>query len=163
MTNPLKRKPMKRYYAVLIPFYTIFLLYMMFYGCGRHPEFGFLQLNPLQSITYFLRYNNFFSETFMVNIVGNILVFIPFGGLGLLIKKLNNLPLLFFLFVCGISVIELAQYYTARGTADIDDVFLNTFGMLIGYFGLKVATWMNVADLRIDLNYDESPAYSYTR
>lgn len=135
----------------------------MFYGCGRHPEFGFLQLNPLQSITYFLRYNNFFSETFMVNIVGNILVFIPFGGLGLLIKKLNNLPLLFFLFVCGISAIELAQYYTARGTADIDDVFLNTFGMLIGYFGLKVATWMNVADLRIDLNYDESPAYSYTR
>ena len=135
----------------------------MFYGCGRHPEFGFLQLNPLQSITYFLRYNNFFSETFMVNIVGNILVFIPFGGLGLLIKKLNKLPLLFFLFVCGISAIELAQYYTARGTADIDDVFLNTFGMLIGYFGLKVATWMNVADLRIDLNYDESPAYSYTR
>lgn len=136
---------------------------MMFYGCGRHPEFGFLQLNPLQSITYFLRYNNFFSETFMVNIVGNILVFIPFGGLGLLIKKLNNLPLLFFLFVCGISMIELAQYYTARGTADIDDVFLNTFGMLIGYFGLKVATWMNIANLKIDLNYDQTTAYSYTR
>lgn len=135
----------------------------MFYGCGRHPEFGFLQLNPLQSITYFLRYNNFFSEKFMVNIVGNILVFIPFGGLGLLIKKLNNLPLLFFLFVCGISAIELAQYYTARGTADIDDVFLNTFGMLIGYFGLKVATWLNIADLRIDLNYDEATTYSYTR
>jgi len=154
---------MKRYYAVLIPFYTIFLLYMMFYGCGRHPEFGFLQLNPLQSITYFLRYNNFFSEKFMVNIVGNILVFIPFGGLGLLIKKLNNLPLLLFLFVCGISMIELAQYYTARGTADIDDVFLNTFGMLIGYFGLKVATWMNIANLKIDLNYDQTTAYSYTR
>ncbi|OAH64484.1 hypothetical protein AXA65_19210 [Chryseobacterium sp. FP211-J200] len=135
----------------------------MFYGCGRHPEFGFLQLNPLQSITYFLRYNNFFSEKFMVNIVGNILVFIPFGGLGLLIKKLNNLPLLFFLFVCGISMIELAQYYTARGTADIDDVFLNTFGMLIGYFGLKVATWMNIANLKIDLNYDQTTAYSYTR
>ena len=135
----------------------------MFYGCGRHPEFGILQLNPLQSITYFLRYNNFFSETFMVNIVGNILVFIPFGGLGLLIKKLNNLTLLFFLFVCGISMIELAQYYTARGTADIDDVFLNTFGMLIGYFGLKVATWMNIANLRIDLNYEEATAYSYTR
>lgn len=154
---------MKRYYAVLIPFYTIFLLYMMFYGCGRHPEFGFLQLNPLQSITYFLRYNSFFSEKFMVNIVGNILVFIPFGGLGLLFKKLNNLPLLFFLFICGISAIELAQFYTARGTADIDDVFLNTFGMLIGYFGLKVATWLNIADLRIDLNYDDTTTYSYTR
>lgn len=136
----------------------------MFYGCGRHPEFGFLQLNPLQSITYFLRYNNFFSETFMVNIVGNILVFIPFGGLGLLIKKLNNLPLLFFLFITGISIIELAQYYTARGTADIDDVFLNTFGMLIGYFGLKLATWLNIANIRMELNYDPiNPPYSYNR
>ena len=155
---------MKRYYAVLIPFYTIFLLYMMFYGCGRHPEYGFMQLNPLQSITYFLRHNEFFSETFMVNIVGNILVFIPFGWIGLLIKKLNNLPLLFFLFISGISVIELAQYYTARGTADIDDVFLNTFGMLIGYFGLKLAALLNIADLRFELNYKEvNSAYSYNQ
>jgi len=155
---------MKRYYAVLIPFYTIFLLYMMFYGCGRHPEFGFLQLNPLQSITYFLRYNKFFSEAFMVNIVGNILVFIPFGWLGLIIKKLNNLPLLFFLFISGISIIELAQYYTARGTADVDDVFLNTFGMLIGYVGYKLATWLNIANIRPKLGYGTiSSPYSYNR
>ena len=135
----------------------------MFYGCGRHPEFGFLQLNPLQSITYFLRYNHVFSETFMVNIVGNILVFIPFGGLGLLVKKLNNLPLLFFIFICGICLIELAQYYTARGTADIDDVFLNTFGMLIGYSLLKIATWLNVANIRLELNYEPFKTYSYNR
>ena len=155
---------MKRYYAVLIPFYTIFLLYMMFYGCGRHPEFGFLQLNPLQSITYFLRYNEFFSETFMVNIVGNILIFIPFGGLGLLVKKLNNLPLLLFLFICSICAIELAQYYTARGTADVDDVFLNTFGMLIGYFGLKVMTWLNIGDIRLEMAYESAKTpYSYSR
>ena len=137
---------------------------MMFYGCGRHPELGFLQLNPLQSITYFLRYNEFFSETFMVNIVGNILVFIPFGWIGLLIKKLNKLPLLLFLFISGISVIELAQYYTARGTADVDDVFLNTFGMLIGYFGLKLAALLNIADLRFELNSKEvNSAYSYNQ
>lgn len=135
----------------------------MFYGCGRHPDLGILQLNPLQSITYFLRYNHFFSETFMVNIVGNILVFIPFGGLGLLIKKLNNLPLLFFLFICGISAIELAQYYTARGTADVDDVFLNTFGMLIGYFGLRLATWLNIANIRLELNYETVSAPSYNQ
>ncbi|WP_379966795.1 VanZ family protein [Epilithonimonas sp. UC225_85] len=153
---------MKRYYAVLIPFYTIFLLYMMFYGCGRHPDLGFLQLNPLQSITYFFRYNEFFSETFMVNIVGNIFIFIPFGWLGLLSKKLNHLPLLFFLFISGICIIELAQYYTARGTADIDDVFLNTFGMLLGYFALKLATWLNIANIRLEFEPITAP-YSYNR
>ncbi|RRQ45666.1 VanZ family protein [Chryseobacterium sp. SC28] len=155
---------MKRYYAVLIPFYTIFLLYMMFYGCGRHPEAGFLQLHPLQSITYFLRYNDFFSEKFMINIVGNVLIFIPFGWLGLLSGKLNRLPLLFFLFVSGISLIEVTQYYTARGTADVDDVFLNTLGLLIGYCGLRIATALDIANLRFELNYKSTTSsYSYNQ
>ena len=151
---------MKRYYAVLIAFYTFFLLYMMFYGCGRHPEYGFLQLNPFQSIKYFLNYHQFFSHKFLVNIVGNILVFIPFGWLGILDKRLSNLPLLCFLFIAWISAIELTQYYTARGTADVDDVFLNTFGMLIGYSLLKIATWLNVANIRLELNYEPFKTYS---
>ena len=154
---------MKRYYAVLIAFYTFFLLYMMFYGCGRHPEYGFLQLNPFQSIKYFLNYHQFFSHKFLVNIVGNILVFIPFGWLGILDKRLSNLPLLCFLFIAWISAIELTQYYTARGTADVDDVFLNTFGMLIGYSLLKIATWLNVANIRLELNYEPFKTYSYKR
>ena len=154
---------MKRYYAVLIAFYTFFLLYMMFYGCGRHPEYGFLQLNPFQSIKYFLNYHQFFSHNFLVNIVGNILVFIPFGWLGILDKRLSNLPLLCFLFIAWISAIELTQYYTARGTADVDDVFLNTFGMLIGYSLLKIATWLNVANIRLELNYEPFKTYSYNR
>ena len=154
---------MKRYYAVLIAFYTFFLLYMMFYGCGRHPEYGFLQLNPFQSIKYFLNYHQFFSHKFLVNIVGNILVFIPFGWLGILDKRLSNLPLLCFLFIAWISAIELTQYYTARGTADVDDVFLNTFGMLIGYSLLKIATWLNVAIIRLELNYEPFKTYSYNR
>ena len=154
---------MKRYYAVLIAFYTFFLLYMMFYGCGRHPEYGFFQLNPFQSIKYFLNYHQFFSHKFLVNIVGNILVFIPFGWLGILDKRLSNLPLLCFLFIAWISAIELTQYYTARGTADVDDVFLNTFGMLIGYSLLKIATWLNVANIRLELNYEPFKTYSYNR
>ena len=154
---------MKRYYAVLIAFYTFFLLYMMFYGCGRHPEYGFLQLNPFQSIKYFLNYHQFFSHKFLVNIVGNILVFIPFGWLGILDKRLSNLPLLCFLFIACICAIELTQYYTARGTADVDDVFLNTFGMLIGYSLLKIATWLNVANIRLELNYEPFKTYSYNR
>lgn len=137
----------------------------MFYGCGRHPEFGFLQLNPFQSIKYFLSYHQVFSQKFLVNIVGNILVFIPYGWLGILDKRLNNLPLLFFLFISWISMIELAQLYTARGTADIDDVFLNTFGMLIGYTALKLATWLNVANIKLELElgYENVNSYSYNR
>lgn len=155
---------MKRYYAVLIGFYTIFLLYMMFYGCGRHPDYGFLQLNPFQSIKYFLNYHQVFSQTFMVNIIGNILVFIPYGWLGILDKRFNRLPLLLFVFISWISMIELAQLYTARGTADVDDVFLNTFGMLIGYSILKLVTKLNLANIRVELETDYSlNPFSYNR
>ena len=152
---------MKRYYAVLLSVYTIFLVYMMFYGCGRHPEFGFLQLNPFQSIKYFLNYHQFFSETFMVNIVGNIIVFIPYGWLGILDKRLTKLPLLAFLFITWICSIELTQYYTARGTADVDDVFLNTFGMLIGYIILQIVTKLNIANIRLELTKDYETISSY--
>ncbi|QIY84555.1 VanZ like family protein [Epilithonimonas bovis DSM 19482] len=150
---------MKRYYAVLIFFYTFFLLYMMFYGCGRHPEYGFLKLHPLESINHFFNSSEFFSQTFLVNIVGNILVFTPFGWLGILDKRLDKLPLLLFLFISWISMIELAQLYTARGTADIDDVFLNTLGMLLGYFSLKLVKWLNVANINIEL--EQNPVGSY--
>lgn len=62
-------------------------------------------------------------------------------------------------------MIELAQLYTARGTADIDDVFLNTFGMLIGYTTLKLATWLNVANIKLELElgYENVNSYSYNR
>lgn len=154
---------MKRYYAVLISFYTFFLLYMMFYGCGRHPEYGFLQLNPFQSIKYFLTYHKVFSEKFLINIVGNIIVFVPYGWLGLLDRRLNKLPLLLFLFISWIGMIELAQLYTARGTADVDDVFLNTFGMLIGYAFLQFAKKINLANIRteLEMGYKGINSYSY--
>lgn len=154
---------MKRYYAVLISFYTVFLLYMMFYGCGRHPDYGFLQLNPFQSIKYFLTYHEFFSQKFLVNIVGNILVFIPYGWMGILHKRFNNLAFLLFVFISWISMIEWAQLYTARGTADIDDVFLNTFGMLIGYGLLQLATKLNFANIRLEMGYKNFSTYSYNR
>lgn len=60
-------------------------------------------------------------------------------------------------------MIELAQLYTARGTADIDDVFLNTFGMLIGYTVLQLAKKLNLANIRteLEMGYKGINSYSY--
>ena len=58
-------------------------------------------------------------------------------------------------------MIELAQYYTARGTADVDDVFLNTFGMLIGYIILQIVTKLNIANIRLELTKDYETISSY--
>jgi len=48
----------------------------------------------------------------------------------------------------AISIIESIQYISGRGVADVDDVFLNTLGMLIGFFLFKYAKWKNIANIR---------------
>ena len=70
---------------------------------------------------------------FLVNFVGNILIFLPLGLLPpLLWKKMERLWKAALL-GCGVSVcIELTQLLLPRGT-DIDDVWLNTLGAALGY------------------------------
>lgn len=120
--------------------YTLGLLYMMFYGSGREAsDIGYLQINPFQTIRHFLQDQVKFSD-FALNIIGNIFVFSPYGLLGLVSKQFLRLGILIPFFMLIIIGIESTQYFTGRGTADIDDVFLNTLGMLIGYFALNFVT-----------------------
>ncbi|MEN2435303.1 VanZ family protein [Weeksellaceae bacterium A-14] len=129
---------MKRYYAVLIPFYTVFLVYMMLWGCGRSAgEVGNLQLRPFHTIHYFFSMPKPF-ESFFINIICNVLVFVPFGWLGWALRPMKSLRCLAPFFILSIVGIELIQHFSGRGMADIDDVILNTSGMLLGYFGLRI-------------------------
>ncbi|WP_265429551.1 VanZ family protein [Chryseobacterium sp. YIM B08800] len=140
---------MKRYFAVFIALYTVVLLYMMFYASGREPsEISYIQHQPFITIQHFFNDNNIDNQAFIINIFGNIFLFSPFGWLGLFIKKFNHFIPITFFFLIAISMIESAQYITGRGVADIDDVFLNTLGMLIGFFLFKYATWKNIANIQ---------------
>lgn len=139
---------MRRSYTGMMIGYTLFLLYMMFYGSGREAsDFGYIQINPLQTVRYFCG-ENIKLQDFMVNIIGNIFVFSPYGWLGILFKKLFKIGPLAIVFMLAISLIEFLQYYTGRGTADIDDILLNTFGMLLGYAIIKLFAAVNAFNFR---------------
>lgn len=73
------------------------------------------------------------------NLVGNIVVFIPFGFLLPYVSKhgRNFFVMLInaFLFVLGI---EIFQLFSAFGAFDVDDILLNCFGAVLGYFGYLV-------------------------
>ena len=60
------------------------------------------------------------------NLVGNIVLFIPFGFLLPLCVMLLNA----FLFVLGIEVFQL---FSAFGAFDVDDILLNCLGAVMGY------------------------------
>lgn len=69
------------------------------------------------------------------NLVGNVVVFIPFGFLLPYVMKSGRnffvMLLNAFLFVAGI---EIFQLFSAFGAFDVDDILLNCFGAVIGYF-----------------------------
>lgn len=75
-----------------------------------------------------------FSNIVLRNSILNILLFIPFGFL--LPIYSNKLKRMYKVVPIGLAVtliIEIVQYVTNMGIFEIDDVFNNTLGVLIGY------------------------------
>lgn len=141
------KKLLYRFYPVFINVYTIWVLYLLFFVSFR-ADFGqnhyFIRAMPFESIHYVLFEAPFITVEIYKNILGNILIFLPYGFLGLLYTKLNNYKYLFLVFFAVINVLEFSQYYFDRGYAEFDDVMLNTLGMSIGYIIYK--KWFFIKD-----------------
>ena len=73
------------------------------------------------------------TRLFYRNIVGNIIMFIPFGFFTSYYLKLERKSFIFFLALIVSIVIELIQLRIGRAF-DIDDILLNIVGSMIGYF-----------------------------
>lgn len=72
------------------------------------------------------------TKLFIKNILGNIILFIPFGlFVSHILRTRNFIPIIFITIVTS-GVIEYTQLRIGR-TFDIDDIFLNVVGGLIGY------------------------------
>jgi len=128
------------FYRYWIPFYTVFLLYLMFFGFGRSQyDINIVRLLPMISTFNFVK-ETIIWKTIIINVFGNILMFVPFGFLGIVFPKLNNFRLLIFDFLFAIILVESLQYFTRLGVFDIDDVILNTVGVAIGFWMYR---WLN--------------------
>ena len=70
----------------------------------------------------------------LANLLGNVLLFSPLGFFPALLRKKQKSARGVFVF-CAVAVIavELAQYATGLGSADIDDFILNMLGAAIGW------------------------------
>lgn len=70
----------------------------------------------------------------LINLLGNVILFIPAGiFLPKIWKKLQNFFLFLLVCVLVITLIEALQLVTLLGSCDIDDLILNVFGMILGY------------------------------
>lgn len=109
----------------------IFIIYILcLYHVLTYQNTGYAGIN-LVPFKEMFRYT-FGSDKFMKNIVGNIVLFIPFGFFTshYLNTKKAITPVIITLIVSACA--EGMQYYLGR-VFDVDDILLNVFGGFLGY------------------------------
>jgi glycopeptide antibiotics resistance protein len=90
-----------------------------------------VNLIPFHGISIILRQND--TRYLLLNIIGNIVMFIPFGFFTPLLwdRARRFITVITGGFIFSL-LIEFLQFFISRGT-DIDDLILNTAGTMIGY------------------------------
>ncbi|MCZ8521049.1 MULTISPECIES: VanZ family protein [Paenibacillus] len=132
---------MSRSAAGILIAYTALLLYTMFLGFNRParriylPDFQY-NLVPLRTVGDFVLHAGQHQPLdLIINLFGNVGVFVPFGILlPVLFRRCRRRPAVFAASFLGpLVLLELLQMLLRVGTFDVDDLLLNSIGAAIGY------------------------------
>lgn len=140
--------PLLRFFFLL---YCGGMIWLLFFGI-RTPDYGnyWAQIEGNYSITPFYTIHNYMRVLLhskngdlirhcAVNLLGNIVLFIPGGYL--LPKVFPRFRTFWRFLLLGFSLliaIETIQLFSLRGRLDVDDLILNLFGLLLGYIFYKL-------------------------
>jgi glycopeptide antibiotics resistance protein len=121
--------------AALLTLYLAVLLDLTLVKFPQHDPSP--HLTPFETISHDWRAGG---EDFVVNFLGNLAAFVPFGALLPLVRTGRTSAGRVVATGAALSAaIELAQYASGRRVADVDDILLNASGALIGYAALRTA------------------------
>lgn len=99
-----------------------------------------INLRPLETIRRYTSFSNFGASA--VNLVGNVVMFLPLGSLiPVLWKKMRSFWTVALIGFCSSCLIECVQLFIDR-SVDVDDVLLNTAGVLLGYLWIQLLFWL---------------------
>ena len=119
--------------------YCLLMLWLLFgQRIGEELTPGSVNWIPFETIRLYLHMrestNVYFARHAYVNLIGNVVMFIPLGVfLPWIWKRLRSFFKVLLLVLLMIVGIELLQYATGLGSCDIDDLLLNVPGAVIGY------------------------------
>lgn len=145
----------KRFRTICLIFFAIYVLGIVYFLLlsdiyGRIEGYTDYRYNliPFLEIRRFLRsaFNAGSIDYFdvFINLVGNVVAFIPFGAL---IRWVRNCKTGFFIAVLYTFLfslaIELIQFFTKVGVFDVDDLILNTCGGAIGYICYRILRFLD--------------------
>lgn len=81
-----------------------------------------------------------------INLIGNIIVFVPMGVLLVLLDSKISFKKMFMIGFASTLIIELIQlilsfFKLLSRSFDVDDIILNTLGVIVGYFLTKIGLY----------------------
>lgn len=130
---------------LLFAVYAAFMLWLLLgRGISRSEDYwaqvqSNLNVIPLRTVTLYVRLLKNATSPYLirhavVNLVGNVVMFIPMGLLMPVAVPWAKTGRYFFLMtVCLVCLVELVQLFTLTGSCDVDDLLLNVVGAAIGY------------------------------
>ena len=116
--------------SVSLAYSSLFVYVLFFARRRRNLSQRIFNIVPftstLENFRNLTSYNNHELYNFYSNLIGNVVLFVPFPSMLFFLFKIKSRKNIFLLTFFSSVVIELIQYIFKRGVADIDDVFLNT-------------------------------------
>lgn len=130
---------------IIFLIYLILLTYFMFFaesfGRNVHEERDYAyNLTLFKEIGRYFKYRSVLgTKIFLLNMAGNVIGFMPCGFFLPVVSRrsrhwYNTVMLSFSLSLC----IEVTQLVSKVGSFDVDDMFLNTLGGILGFMAYKI-------------------------
>lgn len=143
--NETQRKYEKIVFLILFAVYVLLVIYFLFFAettgrtiSNRTYHYNLILFKEIKRFIVYRQELGLFAVT--ANLIGNVLIFLPFGMLVPFLtkrfKKFWSVVLLTF----ELSVlVELVQLMTKVGSCDVDDILLNTIGGMLGFVCYAIA------------------------
>jgi len=154
MTMARKPSGNQALYRFLFVIYAAAMLWLLFgqrldrgisYADYEAQLAGNINLEPLKTVRLYWKLlknsqNPYLLRHAFINLVGNVIMFIPLGFFLPYIWKKQRAVLITLLSVAVLIVaVEALQFFSLLGSCDIDDLILNLTGALLGYIFWKLS------------------------
>lgn len=103
---------------------------------GRSRSFN---LAPFETINVMISNYGFIPDVVIVNLVGNVMAFAPLGlFMPIIFRKIAGIRKILLIGAGASFSAELIQFTFKLGAFDVDDIILNTVGVILGYVTYRV-------------------------
>jgi len=126
-------EPFKFYEEILKLGFVIYIMSLFHVVTFQDVSWSTSNFIPFKEI---FRYQ-LFSSSFFKNVIGNMIMFMPYGFFVSYFLKLDKKRQIFFMSLITSFVIEITQLIIGR-VFDVDDILLNICGGLLGYIVYKL-------------------------